>query len=355
MLRFRKYSLIALLYWMIAGVIPISCILLEFGGELGFNYARFYSPLFIYPLIFGVCSVYLSLRSISYFFNLPDSQRFNLPLSAILLFILTLSIVITSVEYSGLPAIWEVKKTAIESTIANMRGKNQFITSWDKFVEHFREHPGIPKRDEFDKISEWKDEVKRIKLARNEFNNIIVSTSQNVQNWSITKYFYLVSFFFQQLALFCLFLTISFISIPRFQEYQQTEPDRLRKHLIWLSCSLSFSLAWLFMRLPFDADKLKLYGPDLTSTGAATFVIGLMYVLAMIYLTIKLWFSYREKFQVIYNIIFAMLGFTATFYSTQSGLNFLGSNASPQNYIMCVIAIPIILFPWYFAYKDTFD
>jgi hypothetical protein len=352
--RISKYSLITLFYWLITGVIPISCILIEFGGELGFDYAKFYSPLFFYPLIFGVCSVYFSLRSISYFFSLPSSQRFNLSLSALLLFVLILSIVITSVEYSGSPAIWEVKKAAIESTIANTQEKNQFITSWDKFVKHFREHPGVPKKEVFNTIDEWKNEEKRIKLSRNEFNRIIVNASNNAKNWSSTKYSYLASFFFQQLALFCLFLTISFISIPKFQEYPQTEA-RLKKHLIWLSMSLSFSLIWLFMRLSFDSDKLKLYGSDLISTGAATFVIGLLYVLAMLYLTIKLWFSYKEKFQVVYNIVFAMLGFTATVYSTQSGINFLGSNASPQNYIMCIIAVLIILFPWYLAYRDTFD
>ena len=378
----RRILLITIIYWISAGLAPLICVFFEFGWRLGFDYAKFYSPLFFYPLIFGLFSVYFSLRTILFFLALPRRQRFDIPLSGLMLFFLTSSILITGVELSGRPAIWEVKKEAIENSISAIVSPNREINSWDQFIEHFREHPETPKLSDFyGDRSAYQEELTKLNALREEFNEIIIITSKNIGNWSFTRYFYVVSFFVQQFALLCLFTTISFISIPKFQapldpeettafeedfilvpgyvRQRNPEPSEkfvsLKKHYILLSISLFFGLAWLSMRLAFDTDKLNLYGENLVSTSAATFVIGIAYVLAMIYLTVRLWLVYQETFQVIYNLAAAIIGLALTFLSTRSGGNFLGSNASPQNYVICIAAVAIILFPWYIAYRDTLD
>lgn len=371
----NKFLLITIAYWIGAGLAPIICVFSEFGWNLGFDYAKFYSPLFFYPLIFGVFSVYFSLRTILFFLALPRKQRFDVSLSGLLIFFLAASILITAVEVSGRPAIWEVKKMALEETINNITSPSREITNWSQFIEHFREHPETPKNSDFPgDRSTYTQEINQLNKIRGEFNEIIVNTSKNVENWSFTRYFYFVSFFLQQLALLSLFTTISFVSIPRFKMPETSEKllifvpgqksqsnsetsgsSALKQHFILLSISLFFGLVWLYMRLAFDSDKLNLYGEDLISTSAGTFIIGIAYVLAMIYLTIRLWFVYKETFQVVYNFIAAFIGLGLTFLSTRSGGNLLGSDASPQNYAICALAVIIILFPWYIAYRDTLD
>lgn len=350
----HKILLITLVYWIGAGLAPVTCVLFEFGFELGFDYAKFYSPLFFYPLMFGVFSVYFSSRTILFFLALPKRQRFNIPLSGILLFLLTLSVLITTVEMSGRPAIWEVKKASIEEIIAHSESSNKEIKNWQGFIEHFREHR---KKEEvfgiLDNVDEYRLESERLENVREEFNETIINASKDIENWSFTRYFYFISFFLQQLALLSLFFTISFISIPRFTENK--DDSVLKKHFILLSISLFFGLAWLYMRPAFDLDKINLYGENLISTSAATFVIGIAYVLAMLYLSTQLWLHFKEKLQVVYNSIATIFSIGLTIFSIRPGGNLLGSDASPQNYAICMLAIIIIISPWCMAYRDKLD
>ncbi|MEM9273052.1 MAG: hypothetical protein AAGA80_08830 [Cyanobacteria bacterium P01_F01_bin.143] len=353
-MRVKKIPFITFMYWVIAGVAPLGSVLLEFGWNIGFDYAKFYSPLFFYPFIFGPLLVYFEFHTILFFLALPLRQRFNLSLRILLIFFLTVSILINTVEISGRPAIWEVKKSAIEATIISSRLSSSEITTWDEFIQHFRSHPETPKSDEFDDRKSYQIEVTRLNKIRSEFNDIIVQSSKKINNWSLTRYFYFPSFFIQQFVIFSLFITISFITNPRLT-LTTARQNQVKKHLILLSMSLFFGIIWLYMRLAFDIDKLNLYGGDLISTSAATFFIGFLYVLAIIYLTRMLWSIYQEKFQVTYNIIAAIMGIVLTVFSTRPGGNFLGSDASPQNYAICILAIVIILFPWYITYKDILD
>ncbi len=370
----RRFSLIAFSYWFFAGLLPLTTILLEFGWEEGFTYASFYSPLYFYPLIFGPIAVFFFLRPVFFLFSLPKNQRFNLGRQGLLGFILVMTLIVSFLEFSSNPAVWEVKKVAIVDTINtfNSSTPNREISQWADFYHHFLNHPEDPKNDDFDSVKEANNERERLSAVREEFNEIIVTASKSIRNWSVTRWFYFLSFLIQLLAVFFEFMTISFISMPRFQEQfvarenwdialidktQNSLPRQsgewlLRKHLILLSCSLMFTLAWLYMRIPFDIDKMNLYGVDLISISASTMVIGVFYVLAAVYITIRLFITYDEKMPAFLNAIGVVLGAFVTVLSSQINGNVLGSEATPQNYLALLITVVIVLFPWYVAYRD---
>ena len=372
----HRYSVISFsAYWVCAGLMPLLIVLNEFGYSTGFTYARFYSPLFFYPVIFGPIAVYFFLRPFFFLLSLHKNQRLGLSTHTLMLFVVLMSISVTAVEFSGRPAIWEVKRPAIESTIQELRqnGKISEIHSWESFIDHFSNHPKDPDFNEFGVSDDRYREAKsKLEKTRKDFNTIIEYAARKPSNWSITRYAYFLSFFIQQVAMLLLFLTISFLSMPKLKEEIEKVPlierlstarDKaslqrqlsLSNQLILLSCALTFSLFWFFMRLPFDLDKSDLYGTNLVSNSAATTAIGVLYVLATLYVTLTLMFTFNERFQVVYNTIITMIGVAATVRSTQSGGNFLGSDASPQNYIICVIVSAIVLFPWFIAYQDVLE
>ena len=371
----HKYSVIALLvYWLCAGLIPLSVVLSEFGYRTGFAYAKFYSPLFFYPVIFGLITVYLFLRPFFFLLRLRSPQFLGFKLRHLSIFVLTISFLVTAVEVSGRPAIWEVKKSAIEASIQELTkdGTISEIDSWDVLFDHFSNHPKIPSYQDFYIKEEYPVVKAKIEKTRAEFSTIIEHAAQNRSNWSMTRYTYWLSFFIQQLAMLLLFVTISFLSMPKLQERIERpslikrpsnngEESSLREklslsnQLVLLSCALTFSLFWFYMRLPFDIDKSDLYGTSLISNSASTTAIGVLYVLAALYVTLTLRFRFDEKFQVVYNIVIAFLGVMGTIQSAQTGGNFLGSDASPQNYIICVITLAIVLFPWYVMYNEILE
>jgi len=371
----HRYSVISLsIYWLCAGLIPLLTVLNEFGYSIGFTYARFYSPLFFYPVIFGPITVYFFLRPFFFLLRLHKDQRLGLSIRTLLLFVVLMSISVTAVEFSGRAAIWEIKKPAIESTIQELRknGRISEIRDWDNFIDHFSKHPKDPAFNEFGVSEQYREAKLKLEKTRKDFSTIVEYAARKPSNWSATRYTYFLSFFIQQTAMLLLFLTISFLSMPKLKEEIEKVPliesvskankesslqrkQSLSNQLILLSCALTFSLFWFFMRLPFDLDKSDLYGTSLVSNSAATTAIGVLYVLATLYVTLTLMFTFNEKFQVVYNTIITLIGITATVRSTQSGGNFLGSDASPQNYIICVIVSAIVLFPWFIAYKDILE
>lgn len=367
-LRKHKFFVVSILYWLFCGLIPLAVIISEFGTNKGLLYAKFYSPLYFYPLIFGFIAVYFMLRPISFLFGLEKSHRFNLRRRDLLVFILTMTLMISILEFNGNPAIWEVKESAIIETINGLNSSNtsRNINNENEFIAHFINPPLDPVDDRLEAAVELKRQKEEIAKTREEFNEIITVASKKIQNWSITKYFYFVSFIIQLAAVFFEFIAISFMSIPKFRDQylaglDEDSPQRksreaqLRKYLILLSCSLTFTLAWLYMRIPFDADKTNLYGIGLISISASTIVIGSVYVISMIYITIRLLFTYGETFQVVLNVISASAGILATYISVQATENILGSDATLQNYASMAIATAIVLYPWYVAYRDLLD
>lgn len=107
---------------------------------------------------------------------------------------------------------------------------------------------------------------------------------------------------------------------------------------------------WMLMRFGFDADKLKLYG----SISVETIVIAVAYLTAICSVCLNLIVLFGSVGQTILTAVSALATAGVTIQIWKTGINYLGSQAQPQNYLMCFIGIVTISFPWWAAYRDTF-
>ena len=348
---------ISLIYWLFAGILPLVALIIDFGYELGIVYARHYPALFIYPLLFGVVSVYLLSRPFAFLLSLKKRIRFNLSRRYLIIFIIIFSLFVFIVEVSGKPAIWGVKKDAIEAQLTTQR---TYFNVWQDFESFFKEPPKIPNRENYDSDSDYQQADEKVKARQKEYDQIIVEAAKNSSNFSITRYFYFVSFCLQVISLVSLFITISFLCIPKLKlqiesfelpQKKDTTMRRLVNSQVLLSVSLIVASCWLFMRLSFENYKLDLYGTSGISIVGAAIFIGIAYILALIYLTIPLFIS-NERLQAWLNIVVMILGVVLSILIFPKisviDLDIL-------SYAAALLLIILIGVPWFIAYKDIFD
>lgn len=376
----KKLTCITTIYWLVTGWIPLICIMSDFGRELGFEYAKFYSHLFIYPFMIGGASVYLSLRSIDFFFKLSPQQRFNLSFYGCFLFIFVVSASMTVIEISGKPAIWGVTKVGVERTIGEIERfqKSRGINDWSGFIEHFydplKAPPVATERDE-----ENIDET--INQRRSDFDEIITTASKKAENWSYTKYAYFLSLFVQYIAIFSLFtITLLICNLefgsnnveisnsnteenllilpPQYQKNQQDKKtkskqleEQLNRSYTYLFFSLISAALWLCMRGVCDFEQLDLYGEELSNTSATTLFIGTLCVLVISRVAMTQAVKHKEKVPAISSVIGFATGLIIAIEQATLG-DILGSDAPIQSYLIFAIAAIVFFYPWYVTDRD---
>lgn len=363
MFRRHPYIWLSLIYWVIAGIIPLITLYIDFGYDLGINtYARHYPALFIYPLTFGIFSVYFLLRPFIFLLLERKEIRYNISKNVLIAIILISSVVAVVMEVTGKPAIWGVKKAGIETVIKKSNSTNNpqvNFKTWNDFKLYFKEPDKNPERSDYTNDNEYKKAKDKTKKKQKEYLNIISKTAKSSLNWSITQFSYFFSFFIQAFALISLFLTISFLSIfklkSNLQKLQLSSEKIIRVKnktnysLVLVSVSLIFSSFWLLMRLSFENYKNNLYGVENISHVGTFIFLAICYLISFVYLTITLFIS-KEKTQSIINSTITILG-TITVLTIFPKISIIDFDYA--TYIGGLMLFILIGLPWLIAYGEV--
>lgn len=382
-LKKNPYLAVTLLYFLIAGFLPTLCILLEFReGNLGWTYSKLYSPLFYYPLIFGTVATYFFLRPFKFLLSLPNYCRFGLSKKRLLALVTLMTLIILVVDLAQTAAIWEISPNVVDNN-----------PNWADTIRHVKNPPVNPERQYYGADErKFKVQQQQILRKRKKFVDEISNVNlYNFNNFSITHWFYLLSLYTQSFVLLSMFWTVTFFSIPRFRErilkdsyspqkkssnfasrssilmskilkkvklpqlntinQNKNNVESLKKNVILLSVSILFGLIWFPMRVEFERSKLQIYG----DINAVILVIGSLYIISVILITYNLVAIFKEKAQAAITVLGTVASIGVSWQIWQFGFNVLGSKATLQNYLICLLGIVIFLWPWCWFYRDTLN
>ena len=299
-------------YAIIAGILPaIAVWQLKNGGSFFFAYAH----LFIYPICFGPFVVWLLVNPTKYLFEVNPGSRIRWtvlgPAAAIAL------IITVADGTSGNHALWELSDSASDQTLH----------------DHFM-NPSTEKKEK--------------KLYAETINKQV----GHIQNWSLARYFYLISMLVQTFVLFTFFSVLGHIALHTPEDLERTPKKRssiVRLALGYLSC-----LIWLGLRLIFlYTEKYRLY-----DSGSETFLPGNLFIyclfaLALVYIILALFVAYGKIVEAAITTVFGVGPIVVAIFGifhTESLPKL--REIDPFNYAFAIAMIVIIAIPYLHRNND---
>lgn len=262
------------IYLFLTVVVPISTMVWEFGAEDGWMFISLYSPLFLYPIIFGIFVIPAVVRFAT---NLAKIPSFAMSSKYILALILIAGVAAFVIEFSGKPAVFEYAPASI--------GAKSSPPGVD-LIEHVRSPTESMKQT----FEQQLDSDSWFFLS---------------EDASTTKFAYALSYFVQTLLAAGLIATFAWCARTQFigDVGYRTARSALIPDMLWI---VVLMIPWFLMRMTFEEYKAGIY----VDVPRQSVVLSFPFLFAATFLAYTNWQSHGTKLESALGIIapFGALG-----------------------------------------------
>lgn len=301
---------------------PLVTVHLEF-SRIGGLIIRSYPSLFLYAPFFGFLLPFclaIPIRIIS-------SNKLVFRIAAILVVLIAISLTISDVQ-GGNMAIWEIKEKLHSTAIYHTDQK--YMTIEDHFVTP-------PDTTNFNQ--------EQIKEFRGNFEEVIKNfVTDDTSNWSITRYAYFISVFFQAFIFLSILISAGIISIFS-NSIASTNENKLRNSLISILFSLMLTIIWMLLKIVNTIVKEQWYQEGRLIT---EMLLTLAVFMVLLFCVAAFWQKFREEIKPITGSL-SMLGIVAPGIAAYFKQSFLLEFFGPEpgniyNYVLALCYVIILMF-----------
>jgi uncharacterized membrane protein YidH (DUF202 family) len=312
----------ALIYFVVAGLIPIALLFYEY--KHAETFAKLYGHFFLYPLLFGWAPIYLAGRVFPRVRSLLDSKRRRVAFWAGLV-LLTIGALGAELNSDNI-APWELKS----SKLAEL-----------KLEDHFE----ADSRTDSEKVR---------------YQALALQAVNNPRNWSLTRYSYFASFTTQVAGLLLVFYCSAALMAYRIRlgliENEPSLPAWYRGSLSLISTACAVCLLYTFCRIAFNSEK-KNFFPTISNETSTWVILGL-FLLTLVFLAACLWLWVGKHLQPIVSLAFGGTSVVVLWKYPEILPALFGRKAGFIGYISIALGLAVCLWAWLIfgsPLKDVLD